>query len=145
MPLRLAETGSDAGLLVHAAGDPRDELTDRVLATPVPRDRAEVGHAVALFRGRSAGREDKRSAIFTLGRVLEDRRPLIDATLTRKDAGALFQIANEFDLRHRRAPSHGKAQREDYDEAFLDWVFWWYLGTVELTDRLLVVDEGSRA
>ncbi len=24
-----------------------------------------------------------------------------------------------------------------YDEAFLDWIFWWYLGTVELTNRLI--------
>lgn len=25
----------------------------------------------------------------------------------------------------------------DYDPAFLDWVFWWYLGTVELTNRII--------
>ncbi len=137
MPLRLAETGSDAGLLVHATGDPRDELTDRALNTDDPRDRAEVQHAVALFRGRAVSREGKRSAIFTLGRVLEERRPLVEATLTKKDAGALFQIGNEFDLRHRRAASHGKAQRDDYDDAFLDWVYWWYLSTVELTNQLL--------
>ncbi len=137
VPLRLAETGSDAGLLVHATGDPRDELTDRALNTDDPRDRAEVQHAVALFRGRAVSREGKRSAIFTLGRVLEERRPLVEATLTKKDAGALFQIGNEFDLRHRRAASHGKAQRDDYDDAFLDWVYWWYLSTVELTNQLL--------
>lgn len=137
IPLRLAETGSDAGLLVRATGDPRDELLDRALATPAPRDRDEVRHAIELYRSRTAGREDKRSAIFTLGRLLEDRRPTIDATLSRKDSGALFQIANEFDLRHRRAAGHGKAQRDDYDDAFLDWVFWWYLATVALTDRLL--------
>lgn len=82
-------------------------------------------------------REEKRSAIFTLGRVLEERRPLVEATLTKKDAGALYQIGNEFDLRHRRASDHGKAQRDDYYDAFLDWVYWWYLSTVELTNRLL--------
>lgn len=136
VPLRLATTGDDAGLLVHSAGDPRDELIERVLATPAPTDRAEVRHAVSLFRGRSAGREDKRSAIFTLARLLEDRRPLVGAALTSKDEGALFRIANEFDLRHRRAAHHDKAQRADYDDAFLDWVFWWYLATVDLTDML---------
>lgn len=146
VPLRLASSGSDAGLLVHATGDPRDQLIDRALGTPVMKDRDEVQHAVELYRSRSAGREDKRSAIFTLGRLLEDRRPMLERTLARKDSGALFQIANEFDLRHRRASSHGKAQRDDYDEAFLDWVFWWYLSTVELTDRLLAAGgDGSAA
>ena len=96
--------GSDAGLLVHAAGDPRDALTDQALATADPRDRAEVQHAVALFRGRAVSREEKRSAIVTLARLLEERRPLVEAALNKKDAGALFQIANEFDLRHRRPP-----------------------------------------
>jgi hypothetical protein len=143
LPLRLAETGNDAGLLVRATGDPRDKLLDRALATPSPKDRDEVQHAIELYRSRAAGRADKRSAIFTLGRLLEERRPVIDAALSRKDSGALFQIANEFDLRHRRAASHGKAQRDDYDDAFLDWVFWWYLATVELTDRLLSDADGS--
>lgn len=35
-------------------------------------------------------------------------------------------------MRPRRAD-----QRGDYDEAFLDWFFWWYLATLDLTDQLL--------
>jgi len=27
--------------------------------------------------------------------------------------------------------------KASYDPVFLDWVFWWYLATIELTDRLL--------
>ncbi len=64
--------------------------------------------------------------------MLEQRRALLDAQLLSKDENALFQIANEFDLRHRRAD-----QRDDYGDDYLDWIFWWYLGTVELTNRLL--------
>jgi hypothetical protein len=134
VPLRLAESGSDTGRLVHAAGDPRDELVEQALTTPATDDRAAVEHAVARFRSRAATREDKRSAILALSRVLEDRRQLIKEQLTKKDEGALFRIANEFDLRHRKT---GGQQRGDYDEAFLDWVFWWYLSTIALTDRLL--------
>lgn len=44
----------------------------------------------------------------------------------------LSEIANRYDLRHRKAD-----QRGDYDEAFLDWIFSWYLGTVELTNRIV--------
>jgi hypothetical protein len=64
--------------------------------------------------------------------VLEHRRTLLKDALLSKDEGALFAIANAFDLRHRNA-----GQRDDYDEVFLDWVFWWYLGTIELITRLL--------
>ena len=87
---------------------------------------------MALFRSRGVTREDKRSAAVALARVLEDRRDLLKAELLSKDEGSLFQIANQFDVRHRRAD-----QRPNYDEAYLDWIFWWYLATVELTDRLL--------
>lgn len=132
VPLKLAETGSDAGLLVQATGDPRDQLTERALATGDPRDGAEVQHAVALFRGRGASREDRRSAVVALARVLEHRRTLLKDQLLSGDEGALFQIANQFDLRHRN-----ERQQGDYDAAFLDWVFWWYLGTIELADRLV--------
>jgi len=37
-----------------------------------------------------------------------------------------------FAIRHRR-----RGQQADYDPVFLDWIFWWYLATVELTARLL--------
>jgi hypothetical protein len=129
--LRFAEDGDDRGRLIHVTGDDRDELVRRVLATPQAVDSEAVGHAVTLFRGRAASREDKRSAVVALARILEDRRRLLQAELLSNDEGALFQIANQFDIRHRRAN-----QRPDYDEAYLDWIFWWYLATIELTDQL---------
>lgn len=131
--LRLAADGEDTGRLVHAAGDDRNELVERTLQTPNPGDRDAVRHAIALFRNRAATRENKRSAVLALHRVLEDRRSLIKAELMSRDEGALFQIANEFDLRHS-----GARQRTDYEDAYLDWIFWWYLATLELTDRIVV-------
>jgi hypothetical protein len=134
--LQLAEHGLDTGFLVQITGDSRDELLDRALTGPQTVDEDGVAHAVTLYRSRGATREDKRSAVLALGRTLEHRRELVRTALGRKDEGALFQIANEFDLRH-----HNAAQRGDYDEVFLDWVFWCYLSTVELTSRLL--DQGA--
>lgn len=55
-----------------------------------------------------------------------------EAHLLRKDERSLFQIANEFALRHER-----ERERTDYAPDFLDWVFWWYLATIELSDRPL--------
>jgi hypothetical protein len=136
IPLRLADSGEDVGRLIQTVADDREQLVTRVLATPGPQDAATVAHALALFRSRNASVEDKRSAIVALARVLEDRRDLLKTELFKKDEGALFHIANEFDLRHRKVGQQG-----DYDPVFLDWVFWWYLATVELTDRLIARQE----
>jgi hypothetical protein len=135
--LRLAEDGEDVGRLVRAVDSARGELLELVLATPEPGVRDRVAHAIALFRGRAATEHDKRSAIVALANVLEDRRKLLKASLFSDDEGALFQIANRFDLRHRNDKQH-----TDYDPAFRDWVFWWYLATIELTDRLLARQAG---
>jgi hypothetical protein len=64
--------------------------------------------------------------------ILEERRPLLKAKLVTEDERALFRIANEFAVRHRRAN-----QRSDYADVYLDWLFWLYLATVYLTDQLL--------
>ncbi len=136
----LAGTGEDVGRLVATYNDGRSGLIDNVLANGRPGTAGQVAHAVALFRSRTAGAEYKRSAILTLAGVLEERRQLIKAELGTADEGALFQIANKFAIRHQRA-----GQQTDYDPAFLDWIFWWYLATVELTDRIISRQEGRSA
>jgi len=131
IPLRLAKSGEDVGRLVHGLADGRQDLAETAV-TRAGADRDPIRHAVALFRDRGASVEDKRSACIALAGVLENRRELLKTKLLTKDEGALFEIANRFDVRHRKAD-----QRRDYDEAYLDWLYWWYLGTVELTDRLI--------
>jgi hypothetical protein len=130
--LRLADTGEDAGRLVHVVDEARADLIERVLDTPDPGVAGRVGHAVTLFRGRDATDHDKRSAVSTLYGILEERRTLIRTEIGKKDDGALFSVANAFAIRHQ-----GRGQQSDYDPAFLDWIIWWYLATIELTDRLL--------
>ncbi|MEU6559100.1 hypothetical protein [Nocardia nova] len=138
--LRLAKSGEDAGRLVRE-DDTRATLVDAALATPDPARRASVAHAVALFRSRSSGVDEKRSACVALAGLLEERRDLLKTELLSADEGALFQIANKFAIRHRRADQQG-----DYDPAYLDWLFWWYLATIELSDKLLAAQsDGSTA
>ncbi|WP_319071827.1 hypothetical protein [Streptomyces europaeiscabiei] len=129
----LAAEGEDLGRLVAVTDDARSALVHRALNDSAPDITTRIRHAIALFRGRDTSAESKRSAIVTLAGVLEERRALIKEQVGKPDEGALFEIANRYDLRHRRAD-----QRGDYDEAFLDWIFWWYLATVELTNRLIV-------
>ncbi|MFD4444875.1 hypothetical protein ACFWPK_34380 [Nocardia sp. NPDC058519] len=138
--LRLAKSGEDAGRLVYEVDDTRAGLVDAVLATPDPARKASVAHAVALFRSRSSGVEEKRSACVVLAGLLEERRDLLKEKLLSADEGSLFLIANKFAIRHRKAD-----QQANYDSAYLDWLFWWYLATVELTDKLLATQSGNIA
>jgi hypothetical protein len=132
VPLRLAESGPDIDHLVSSAGDARDDLVERALQSPEPRVRDRVQHAVAQFRDRHATVAHRREATRTLADVLELRKTLLRQELFSKDESALFHIANTFELRHLN-----EQQKPNYNPAFLDWLFWWYLATVELTDRLL--------
>lgn len=89
--------------------------------------------ALDLFRRRGASEAEKRSAIVILAGVLEERRELVKQTLLPKDEGTLFEIANKFNLRHRKAN-----QQADYDTAlYFQWIFYWYVSTIRLTDKII--------
>ncbi len=128
--VRLAPDGEDAGRVVVATDDARDDLLERSIAAS-DADSDNVRHAIRLLRAREATRAEKRSAVVSLASVLENERDLLKEDLLSKDEGALFTIANQFDIRHRNAK-----QQPDYDDAYLDWIFWWYLATVELVRSL---------
>lgn len=138
LELRLSDDDEDRGRLVRVVDDGRADLLERALANPDPAVGGRVAHAIAQFRARAAGEHDKRSAVLTLAGILEERRELISTEIGKKDEGALFTIANQFAIRHQR-----RGQQGDYDPAFLDWIFWWYLATVELTDHLLARQDAS--
>ena len=129
--LRLADDGEDVGRLVHSPAGELSTLIAETLAEPGERA-AEVEHAVHLFRARQGSRVDKRSSIVARAGILEQRRALLKEELLKPGEGALFQIANKFDLRHRDA-----SQLAAYDDDFLEWIFYWYLATVRLTEHLL--------
>lgn len=132
LDLRIADDGEDLGRMIRFAPAELAELTSDALALSTGSDHDEVVHAVALFRARSASRQQRRSAVVVLAGILEQRRDLLKEELLRKDENSLFEIANKFDLRHRRLD-----QLADYDDAFLEWIFYWYLATVHLTNELL--------
>lgn len=136
--VRLAEDGDDTGRLVAVSDQAREELLHAMLDRHESETGDQLRHAVALFRARDADKQQKRSAVVALANILEERRGLIKSTLMSKDEDALFVIANKFNIRHQNA-----AQHKDYDPAFLDWIFWWYLATVDLADRLSTRNELS--
>ncbi|WP_218022302.1 hypothetical protein [Nocardia amamiensis] len=136
LDLRLAEEGEDVGRLVTATDLGRTDLLDE-LASRGGREPAadEVLQAVAMFRARGAGRQQKQAALAMLSRVLEERRyNVLAEVMTKKDSGALFEIANGFHIRHGDARIK---QQRDYEDYYLDWIFWLYLSSIELTNRVL--------
>jgi hypothetical protein len=102
-----------------------------------PLDDANVNrrvHAAILkFRRRGASVDERRDAIRDLGDVIEFLRPQAKATLTKKDESDLFELANNFGIRH-----HNAAQKTNYDRAvWYSWMFYYYLTTINALLHLL--------
>jgi hypothetical protein len=92
-----------------------------------------VAAAIDTFRRYHSSLEDKRNAVKALADVLEFLKPKLKEVLTRADENDLFEVANKFGIRH-----HNEKQKTDYDQAiWLDWMFYYYLATVNATIRLI--------
>lgn len=128
--LRLAAEGEDVGRMVRVLPGGLDDLVVELAELSATGD-ASVPHAIGLFRRHGATREERRSAVRELADVLEGHRPLLKAELLSKDEDALFHIANKFGIRHR-----GANQQTNYPDEYLDWLFHWYLATVDLVRRI---------
>lgn len=131
--LRLADDGDTTGQLTTATDAARTDLVHRTMERTATPSTDRVRHGIEQFRKRGATRTDKRAAARDLADVLEQRRKnvLTDA-LAKTHAGELFHIANKFDIRH-----HTDDQKSDYPEYYLDWIFWLYLATIELTNNVI--------
>jgi hypothetical protein len=92
-----------------------------------------VQTAIHKFRRHRSSIEDRRDAVRDLADVLEYLRPKIKEVLNSKDEQDLFNIANNFGIRH-----HREGQKTDYDKAiWLSWVFYFYLATIHAAVRLI--------
>lgn len=94
---------------------------------------ARVAAAQTKFRRFRSSMADRRDAVRDLADVLEYLRPQLKTVLTKKDEAALFEIANNFGIRH-----HNSVQKTDYDEAiWYSWMFYFYLATIHAAVRLI--------
>jgi hypothetical protein len=82
--------------------------------------------------------DDRRQAVRDLADVLEYLRPKVKVLLTSKDDSDLFNIANNFGVRH-----HNDKQKTTYDAAlWLSWMFYFYLATIHVVLRKIEHDSG---
>jgi hypothetical protein len=131
IPLHLGSSGDEVGQLVRRFRSPLDNLAAEQVAQRASNTRDEVSHAVRMYRNRDASIVDKRAAIALLAGEMEPKRRIIERKISAGDESDLFRIANQFTIRHR-----DKAQKADFGEEFLDWVFWTYLATIRLLDDI---------
>lgn len=89
--------------------------------------------AVHKFRRHRSSLDDRRDAIRALADVLEFLRPRLKRALSSKDESDLFNIANNFAIRH-----HDDRQKANYDKSiWYSWLFYYYLATVHAAVRLI--------
>lgn len=94
-----------------------------------PDDESHIQEAIRKYRSRVG--LDRRDAVRDLADVLERLRPQVKEHMFSKDEGALFQIANQFWIRH-----NNPSQRRDYEhDAWWDWLFHLYLSSIRLIQR----------
>jgi hypothetical protein len=108
-----------------------EDLAPEPTGTPNIDDR--VREAVSRYRRHGASEEEKRQAVRDLADVLEYLRSTVGTGVPSKDEGYLFDIANNFAIRH-----HNPRQRTDYDRGiWLDWIFYAFLNAIALASRLI--------
>ncbi|MCR5862864.1 hypothetical protein LRS05_12305 [Flavobacterium sp. J372] len=92
----------------------------------------KMDNAILKFRRHRSTLDDRKEAIRELADVMEFLRPEIKEHLDRKDESDLFNIVNNFGIRH-----HNKAQKVDYNKAvWYSWMFYYYLATIHTILRI---------
>lgn len=95
----------------------------------------KVKNAIKKWRNRNLSLSEKKEAIRELADVFEWLRKSKDlgSVLNKKDEAALFDLANNFGIRH-----HNPSQKTDYDQTiWYSWMFHFYLATYHAAIRLL--------
>jgi len=94
---------------------------------------SKIAKAVNKFRRYGSTLDERHEAVRTLADCLEYLRKDLQNVIAQKDDGDLFQIANNFGIRH-----HNDKQKTNYDRAiWLSWMFYFYLATLHAGLRLL--------
>ncbi len=124
---------SDIGEIIECA----QPGTNPLLAADIPTDdkniSSRVEAAISKFRRYRSTLAERRDAIRDLADVLEYIRPQIKNVLTKADESDLFNLANNFGIRH-----HNQQQKTDYDHAvWLSWMFYFYLSTIHACLHML--------
>jgi len=110
----------------------------KLIDAPIPQYKKgevdqRIKEAVRKFQKYGSTLTERREAIRALADCLEYLRPKTKTVLTNKDEDDLFNIANNFGIRH-----HNDRQKTNYDKnIWLSWMFYFYLATLHVCLRLI--------
>lgn len=102
----------------------------------------KVRNAISKWRNRKLSVAEKKEAIRELADVFEwlKKNRDLSKVLDRKDESDIFEIANQFSIRH-----HNPKQKANYDTTiWYSWIFHFYLATYHAVIRLLLKKEGMQ-
>jgi hypothetical protein len=93
----------------------------------------KIEQAIRNYRKRNSTLLDRKESVRHLADILEKLRPKIKKIITKKDEDDLFNIVNNFGIRH-----HNDNQKTDYDgNIWTSWMFHYYLATIHACLLLL--------
>lgn len=95
--------------------------------------KARMIEAEKLFYNGRSSLIDRKNAVKELADCFEFLRNDLKSVLNKKDEADLFNIANNFGIRH-----HNENQKTDYDKnIWLSWMFHFYLASLHASLRLI--------
>lgn len=93
----------------------------------------KIYNATSRYRSSRSNLEERRIAIRELADILEYLRPDAKKILENTDESDLFNLANNFAIRH-----HNEKQKTNYDKKiWYSWMFYYYLSTIHALLRLI--------
>lgn len=124
---------------------PSGSLASIFDAEIIPYDEINVDNkvrdAILKWRNRHLSIKERKEAIRELADVFEwlKKTKKLSEVMNRKDESAIFEIANNFSIRH-----HDPNQKREYDESiWYSWIFHFYLATYHAVIRLLQKHESA--
>jgi hypothetical protein len=133
----------DDGTILALGADGLQYILD---AEIVPFDEVNVDNkvrdAIKKWRNRDLDLAEKHKAVRELADVFEwlKKTQNLQKALNRKDESALFEIANNFGIRH-----HNPNQKSNYDQnIWYSWIFHFYLATYHAVIRSLIKQKSTK-
>lgn len=125
---------SSAGEVLRLGDSGTTSLLVAELPNADPKNvNSKLDIAIQKFRRHKSSLEDRKDAVRDLVDILEFLRPQIKTVLLSRDEADLFNLANNFSIRH-----HNQLQKTDYDQSiWLSWMFYVFLSTIHAAVRLI--------
>lgn len=122
---------SSVGEVLHKPEAGFEKIFDADTPSKDTNITGRINAAVLQYRRHGSTLDDRRQAVRDLSDVLEYLRPKIKSLLTSADEKDLFNLANNFGIRH-----HNDQQKTGYDTSlWLSWMFYFYLATIHVVLR----------